>query len=70
MYRAVSRNLAKIPDARFLAITNAYMPGEGSVGEMLRGDFEKAGINRRSSSLLYDSIEADPRAPIVGPLVH
>ena len=70
MYRAVSRNLAKIADARFLAITNAYMPGEGSVGEMLRGDFEKAGINRRSSSLLYDSIEADPRAPIVGPLVQ
>lgn len=70
MYRAVSRNLAKIADARFLAITNAYMPGEGSVGEMLRSDFEKAGINGRSSSLLYDSIEADPRAPIVGPLVQ
>lgn len=69
MYQAISRNLAKIPDARFLAITNAYMPGEGSVGEMVRMDFEKAGTNGRSKSLMYDSIEADPRAPIVGPLV-
>ena len=69
MYAAISRNLAKIPGARYLAITNAYMPGEGSVGEKLRNDFEKAGVGGRSSKLLYDSVEADPRAPIIGPLV-
>ena len=69
MYRAISRNLAKIPDARFLAITNAYRPGEGSVAELMRMDYEKAGIGGRSKSMMYDSIEADPRAPIVGPLV-
>lgn len=69
MYQAISRNMTKIPGARFLAITNAYMPGENSVGEMLRNDYEKAGIGGRSKSLLYDSVEADPRAPILGPMV-
>lgn len=69
MYQAMSRNLTKIPGARFLAITNAYMPGDGSVGEMLRNDYEKSGVGGRSKSLLYDSVEADPRAPILGPMV-
>lgn len=69
MYAAISRNLTKMRDARYLAITNAYMPGEGSVAEMMRMDFDKAGVGGRSRSMLYDSIEADPRAPIVGPLV-
>ena len=69
MYRAISRNLAKTRGARAMAITNAYMPGEGSVGELMRSDWEKAGTNGRSTKLMYDSVEADPRAPIVGPLV-
>ena len=69
MYQAISRNLTKIKDARYLAITNAFMPGEGSVAELMRADFDKAGVGGRSKSMMYDSIEADPRAPIVGPLV-
>lgn len=69
MYQTISRNLTKIPDARMLAITNAYMPGENSVAEMMRRDFDKAGVGGRSMSMMYDSIEADPRAPILGPLV-
>ena len=70
MYKAISRNLTKIPGARFLAITNAYMPGENSVGEGLRGDYEKEQQpGRKRKTILYDSVEADPRAPILGPMV-
>ena len=68
MYETVHGNVTKGGGrgARFLAITNAYLPGEDSVAERLRNQYEK--IKDRPDFLefgmLYDSIEAHPLVPM------
>lgn len=65
MYGTIKRNAEKM-DGRWLAITNAYMPGEDSVGETLRGEYENWIQGRLAADprLMYDSLEAHPMAPI------
>lgn len=63
MSDVIDRNMTKISESRSIAVTNAYNPGEDSVGERLReahlaveaGEF-------RDFGLYYDSIEAPPTA--------
>src|SRR5690606_26195995 len=57
-------NLAK-EGGRFLAITNAYMPGEDSVAERMRfaRDSAESGL-ARDTQVMYDSIEAHPEVPL------
>lgn len=64
MYDGLKRNLTKT-GGRFLAITNAFMPGEDSVAERLRAahDAVAAGL-ARDTGVLYDSIEAHPDVPL------
>lgn len=69
MYRAMARNVAKM-NSRYLCITNAYMPDENSVAQDLRELWDDICIgNQEDPGMLYDSLEANPRAPIRGPLV-
>lgn len=64
MYDTVSDNTVKM-NGRWLAITNAYMPGEGSVAEKMRGEHEDIEEGRAVDvGFLYDSLEADERAPL------
>ena len=67
MADVIERNTVKSEDgaARNLRITNAYEPGEDSVAQRDREAFEAivAGLNV-DTGLLYDSIEADPKAPL------
>lgn len=69
MYQTLNGNLTKSPNgvARMLAITNAYMPGEDSVGESLRQayldqvEFDRKFPGKRiGQTIYYDSLEADP----------
>ena len=70
MYSTIDGNTAKNPQSRYLAITNAYLPGEDSVAETMREDFnEFASLGLLDSGFLYDSVEAKARAPIGGPLL-
>src|SRR5690606_25918412 len=64
MYDGIKRNLAK-EGGRFLAITNAYMPGEDSVAERMRfaRDSAESGL-ARDTQVMYDSIEAHPEVPL------
>lgn len=65
MYETVDGNVTKSPDgqARYLAITNAYLPGEDSVAERMRTAYEQIlDGNAPSFGFLYDSIEAHPKA--------
>jgi phage terminase large subunit-like protein len=64
MYETVDGNSTKT-NSRYLAITNAYLPGEDSVGERMRDSFEKIQAGRAVDvGFLYDSVEADPRTPL------
>ncbi|WP_367135811.1 hypothetical protein [Saccharothrix sp. HUAS TT1] len=64
MYETIDGNATK-KDSRYLAITNAYLPGEDSVAERMRDAFEKMLEGRAASiAFLYDSIEAHPRTPL------
>lgn len=68
LYDVIERNLVKSKggNARSLAITNAYLPGEDSVGERNRLAYEKlkaAGL-LEGSGIFYDSLEAPPEAPL------
>jgi hypothetical protein len=64
MYETVANNTAKMA-CRYLAITNAYLPGEGSVAEKMREQYEKVQQGTEpDTGLLYDSIEADERTPL------
>ncbi|MFC4336028.1 terminase [Salininema proteolyticum] len=64
MHEVVDGNTTKT-DSRFLAITNAYMPGEDSVAERMREAYEKEAEGLAlDSGLMYDSVEADPRTPL------
>lgn len=64
MYDTIEGNVTKM-GGRWLAITNAYMPGQGSVAEILREAWEDVQEGRAYDvGMLYDSVEADPRAPM------
>lgn len=64
MYRTADNNAAKLGN-RYLAITNAYLPGEDSAAEKMRGAYEDI-LEGRDEDLgfLYDSIEAHPDTPL------
>lgn len=64
MYEVIRRNATKIR-GRWLAITNAYLPGEDSVGERLRMDYDMQAEGRSTlTKFFYDSLEAHPLAPL------
>lgn len=64
MFETIANNTAKMA-CRYLAITNAFLPGEDSVAERMRATFEKVQDGREPyTGLLYDSIEADERTPL------
>lgn len=64
MYETIDGNATKM-DKRYLAITNAYLPGEDSVAERMRDAYEKILEGRASDiGFLYDSIEAHPSTPL------
>ena len=73
MYETIDGNATKM-NSRYLAITNAYLPGEDSVAERMRLAWEKlqekiAEDPANDIGFLYDSLEAGPKAPLSGPLV-
>lgn len=64
MHQTVDGNVTK-RDARYLAITNAYLPGEDSVAEHMREGYEKFLEGRAVDiGLMYDTIEAHPKTPM------
>lgn len=65
LYDVLYDNIGKVPNARMMCITNAYMPGEESVAETVRQAQEKvwAGLEP-DSGCLYMSREAHPEAPL------
>ncbi|WP_327292453.1 terminase [Streptomyces sp. NBC_01198] len=64
MYETIDGNATKM-DSRYLAITNAYMPGEDSVAERMREAYEKVREGKAADvGALYDSIEAHPKTPL------
>jgi hypothetical protein len=64
MYETIDGNSTKL-DSRYLAITNAYLPGEDSVAEIMREGYDKTVEGRAVDvGLMYDSIEAHPRTPL------
>lgn len=70
MYLTAHGNTTKIAGARQLAITNAFLPGEDSVAERMRQTYEWIEEGRAvDANFLYDSLEANPAAPLHGPLV-
>lgn len=72
MYDTISDNATKIAGGmgRYLAITNAYAPDEDSVAQKMRESYEDVVEGRAPDvGMLYDSLEAHPRAPLSGPLV-
>jgi phage terminase large subunit-like protein len=64
MYETVDGNATK-KDSRYLAITNAFLPGEDSVAERMRDAYDKIVEGRAVDiGFLYDSIEAHPKTPL------
>lgn len=64
MYETIDGNATK-KDSRYLAITNAFLPGEDSVAEKMRDHYEKILEGRAIDvGFLYDSIEAHPKTPL------
>jgi len=68
MYETIDGNATK-KDSRYLAITNAYLPGEDSVAQKMRESWEKlqeriAADPSKDIGFLYDSIEAHPKTPL------
>lgn len=64
MYETIDGNATK-KNSRYLAITNAYLPGEDSVAERMREAWEKIQDGRSAAiGFLYDSIEANPLTPL------
>lgn len=66
MYEVIDGNASKVKwGGRYLAITNAFMPGQGSVAELMREAWEKIEDGRAFDvGFFYDSIEADERSPM------
>ncbi|WP_159795666.1 terminase [Puerhibacterium puerhi] len=64
MYEAIERNVKKV-GGRYVALTNAYVPGEDSAAERIRNSYEQVQEGRAADvGLMYDSIEAHPQAPL------
>jgi hypothetical protein len=64
MYETIDGNATK-KDSRYLAITNAFLPGEDSVGERMREAWDKIAEGRAIDvGFLYDSVEAHPKTPL------
>lgn len=64
MYETIDGNATK-RDSRYLAITNAYLPGEDSVAERMREMADKIAEGRVADvGFLYDSVEAHPKTPL------
>lgn len=64
MYETVDGNATKM-NCRYLAITNAYLPGEDSVAEKMRFAWELVQEGRAEDvGFLYDSIEAHEKTPL------
>jgi phage terminase large subunit-like protein len=64
MYETVDGNATKM-SCRYLAITNAYLPGEDSVAEKMRFAWEQIQEGRAEDvGFLYDSIEAHEKTPL------
>lgn len=64
MFETIDGNATKM-NSRYLAITNAYLPGEDSVAEQMREGYEKTLEGRAVDvGVLYDSIEAHPATPL------
>src|SRR5690606_16784226 len=69
MFETIDGNSTKMA-ARYLAITNAYLPGEDSIGERMRESYNEILEGKIvKHDFLYDSVEADPRAPLYGPML-
>jgi hypothetical protein len=64
MYETIDGNATKM-NSRYLAITNAYLPGEDSVAERMR-DAYNAFLEGKAADVgaIYDSIEAHPLTPL------
>jgi hypothetical protein len=80
MYEVLARNAAKSPDAidaedldvhgRLLQISNAYQPGQDSVLERTRTNYELSQARPDEillQGVMYDSLEAAPNAPLIDP---
>lgn len=64
MYETIDGNATK-RDSRYLAITNAYLPGEDSVAQNMRETYDKVLEGRtKDVGVLYDSVEAHPATPL------
>lgn len=64
MYETIDGNATKM-DSRYLAITNAYLPGEDSVAERMRDSWEKITDGLAADvGFLYDSVEAPETATL------
>lgn len=64
LFAVLRRNAAKM-NSRWAGITNAYQPGEDSVGERIRDAHDKVRQGRAVDvGMLYDSIEAHPLTPL------
>ena len=68
MYVTVDGNATKM-DGRYIAITNAFVPGEDSVAERMRDFFEKVELGEveeetHNIGFLYDSVEAHEQTPL------
>lgn len=64
MYETIDGNATK-RDARYMAITNAYLPGEDSVAQAMRESYDKVLEGRmKDVGVFYDSVEAHPATPL------
>lgn len=69
MYETVDGNVTKgnkaLGGSRYLAITNAPLPGEDSVAERMRDEWEAVQEGRYADTgMMYDSLEAHDDAPL------
>lgn len=70
MYETIDGNATK-KNSRYLAITNAYLPGEDSVAERMRTSWEAINEGRAVDvGFLYDSIEAHPETPLTAEAIR
>lgn len=64
MYLTIWGNATKM-DGRYMAITNAFLPGEDSVAERMRDAYEKVVEGKAlDDGGLYDSVEAHASTPL------
>lgn len=64
MAETIDGNATKMK-SRYLAITNAFLPGEDSVAERQRNSWQRIQDGRAEDArMLYDSIEANPATPL------